>query len=215
MALVDLSHPIETGMTVFPGDPSVEVSRAADIEEDGYRVSAVTCGSHTGTHIDAPSHTEPAGAPIADYPIDAFVFDVRVIDVRGKTDREPIAPEAVPDGTDVDMLVFRTGWDEFWGTERYLDHPYLTPEVGRRCVEQGLSIGIDTLNPDPTPTANATTEEPRGFPVHHSVLGDGRFIIENLTHLAGVDAGTLYAFPLALADGDGAPTRAVVDTGDT
>lgn len=211
MAFIDLSQPLETGMTVFPGDPPVELRPAATVESDGYRVTAISCGSHAGTHIDAPSHTAPAGAALDDFPVGAFVFDVRVIDVRGLADREPIRPTSLPADPAVDMLLFRTGWDAHWNTERYLDHPYLHPAAADRCAERGLSIGIDALNPDPTPSPNAAADEPDGFPAHAAVLGAGQFIVENLTNLDELDAGTLYAFPLSLADGDGAPIRAVAE----
>lgn len=214
MTYVDLTQPIATGMPVFPGDPAVEVEPVATVEHDGYRVSSVQCGSHSGTHIDAPSHTEPDGPAIDAFPVDSFAFDARIVDVSGRDNREPIPPTDLPDSTELDMVVFRTGWDTFWGTDRYRDHPYLTPEAGRQCAEAGLSVGIDALNPDPTPSGNATDDELDGFPVHRALLGSGLFIVENLTNLDGLEAGTLYAFPLPIRDGDGAPVRTVFEPGE-
>lgn len=208
----DLSRPIETGMQVFPGDPAVDVEAVAAVDADGYRVSAVHCGSHTGTHVDAPSHTEPDGAAIDDYPLEAFVFDARVVDVRGAGAREPIGPEQLPGSWDGDLLVLRTGWADHWGTDRYLDHPYLAPAAAERCAAEGWSVAVDALNPDPTPTAAAGDDEPEGVPAHHALLGAGLFIVENLAGLDGLDRGTLYAFPLPLAGCDGAPVRAVFET---
>lgn len=213
MAFHDLSQPIETGMQVFPGDPDVDIHQVATVEADGYRVSTVHCGSHTGTHIDMPSHTESDGASIDDYAVDRFVFDACVVDVREKGSREPIGPNDLPDEGGGDMIVLWTGWDEFWGTNRYLDHPYLMPEAAERCVSEGWSIAIDTLNPDPTPTDNAIDDEPDGFSVHHTLLGNDLFIVENLSNLGRFERGTLYAFPLPLAECDGTPIRAVAETG--
>lgn len=212
MALRDLSQPLATGMPVFPGDPAVEIEPAATIDGDGFRVSSVGCGSHTGTHIDAPSHTEADGAPIDAYDVDRFVFDARVVDVRGLDPREPIEASAVPDPDGADLLVFRTGWDAHWGRDRYLDHPYLSPAAAERCVAADCSVAVDALNPDPTPSANATADEPAGFPVHAAILGADLFIIENLTGLGGFERATLYAFPLPIEAGDGAPIRAVAET---
>ncbi len=202
-------------MPVFPDDPSVTLEPARTLEDDGYRVSALACSSHTGTHIDAPSHTEPAGRTIDAYPLEAFVFDARIVDCTGKEPRAPITAEELPAVADgVDLIVCRTGWDRHWGTATYADHPYLTAQAAERCVEAGLSIGVDTLNPDPTPTPNASADEPTDFPVHAAVLGADHFIIENLTNLEGLDRVTLYAFPLALTDGDGSPVRAVAQIDD-
>jgi len=65
---VDLTQPIETGMQTYPGDPEVAVRPHATDEENEARVSALECGSHTGTHVDAPAHTEPDGKTLDGYP---------------------------------------------------------------------------------------------------------------------------------------------------
>ncbi len=198
-------------MTTYPGDPAVALAPHATHEADGHRVTALELGSHAGTHIDAPNHTEPDGATLGAYGPERFRFDARVIDCADIGPREAISPEVIPE-SDVDMLVFRTGWDEHWGTDRYRDHPYLAPETARRCADADYDVAVDTLNPDPTPAEQTRSGEPTGIPAHHALLGAGRLIVENLTGLARLpDRVTLHAFPLALAV-DGAPIRAVAET---
>lgn len=205
---VDLSQPIETGMQTYPDDPSVAVGRHASHEEHGVRVDALECGSHTGTHVDAPVHTEPHGDTLGAYPIDRFVFDAVRIDCRDLGAREPIPAERVPD-VDADLVAWWTGWDEHWGTDRYLEHPYLSPAAAEACVDSGFDVAVDSLNPDPTPTENASEAEPEGFAAHHALLGNELLILENLTNLDRVgDRFELRAYPLAI-DSDGAPVRAV------
>ncbi|TYT60759.1 cyclase family protein [Natrialba swarupiae] len=213
----DLSHRIETGMQTYPGDPEVTISQAATVSDDGAAVLDVHCGSHTGTHVDAPSHTEPDGDDLEDRDVGEFVLEARFVDVAPCSPRERIGPDALPDdlgtGTDpADILVIRTGYDEHWSTDNYLDHPHLTPDAGRILHEADCGVGTDTLNPDPTPTTNAGDDEPEGFPVHRQLLGAGLPIVENLTNLEGLpERFLLYAFPLSLADADGAPVRAVAE----
>jgi kynurenine formamidase len=209
MTYQDLSHVVKSNISVFPGDPPVSTEPHATIPADGYRVSAVKCGSHTGTHVDAPSHTEPDGQHIDTVDIERFVLDAVRVDCRGLDPRSPIGPAAIPT-TDADIVVVQTGWDEHWGTAAYFDHPFLTPEAARCCVDQGYNLAIDALNVDPTPTDNATADEPEGFQVHHALLGTDRLIFENLTALSGLpERFELLAFPLKLTEGDGAPVRAV------
>ncbi len=70
-------------------------------------------------------------------------------------------------------------------------------------------MAVDTLNPDPTPTDSAAEDEPAGFQAHHTLLGNERLILENLTGLAAAgDRFELRTYPLALGN-DGAPVRAV------
>lgn len=205
---VDLSHPIESGMQTYPGDPAVEVDPHATHDPDGFHVDAVRCGSHTGTHVDAPAHTEPDGRTLDAYPVDRFAFDAVVADCRDLDARQPIPASRVPDG-DADLVAFRTGWDAHWGTEAYFDHPYLSPAAADACADRGFAVAVDALNPDPTPTENAHEDEPADFRIHHTLLGDDLLILENLTNLGRVpERFELRAYPMALAS-DGAPVRAV------
>ncbi|WP_324665435.1 cyclase family protein [Haloarcula sediminis] len=228
MPHADLSHPVESGMPVFPGDPPVTVDSHATMADDGYRVSAVSCGSHTGTHVDAPSHTEPEGRSLDAFPVSRFVRDAVRVDLRGHSPREAIRPADLPT-VDAGAVVLWTGWDRHWGDPEYLDHPYLSPAAARHCVDHGYDVAIDALNVDPTPSEgasdnphvtdgvggsdnpHATADHPEAsVPAHHELLGNGRLIAENLTNLDSVPARfELTALPLALAEGDGGPVRAV------
>lgn len=156
----------------------------------------------------APSHTERDGKPLEEFPLDRFVLETVQVGCLDLSARDPIPPDRVPE-TDADCVVFRTGWDDHWGTERYLDHPYLSPDAARRCAREGYAVGTDTLNPDPTPSPNARADEPEGVQAHHALLGDDRLLFENLTGLhRAPERFELRAYPLPIG-GDGAPVRAV------
>jgi len=145
-AHVDLTQPIEDGMQTYPGDPAVSVTDHATHAADGYHVESLSCGSHTGTHIDAPRHTEPDGDPLSAFSLDRFVFDAVRVDCRDCDAREAITSDRLPTDdalADADMVVCWTGWDDHWNTDRYLDHPYVGPETAARCADHGLAVGID------------------------------------------------------------------------
>ena len=231
MTIRDLTRPIADGMPTYPGDPDVRVEPHATHGRDGYRVSELRLGSHAGTHVDAPSHTEPDGRTLGEFPIETFAFEARLIDCRNLGARAPIevdrVRDAVGDGADewdadgetddpdLDAVVFDTGWAAHWGTERALDHPHLTAETAGWCAERGLHVATDAFNVDPTPSDRAVDGEPTGVPAHRALLGADRLVIENLTNLDDLPARfELGAYPLSL-DADGAPVRAVarVDEG--
>lgn len=203
-------------MPTYPDDPDVAVCAADTYADDGCRVTELTLGSHAGTHVDAPSHTEAEGATLGDYPVSAFVRDAVVVDCTDLGAREPIPAARVPE-TDADCVLFRTGWDRHWGSERYRDHPYVSVEAAERCVESGYAVGIDSFSPDPTPPAEGDGDAPadrNAFAAHHALLGAGLLVFENLTTLHAVpERFELRALPLSL-DGDGAPVRAVGIDGD-
>ncbi|GAA0306337.1 molybdopterin-guanine dinucleotide biosynthesis protein B [Halarchaeum salinum] len=209
-APADLTHELATGMPVYPGDPGVSIDAAATHDDDGYRVSALAFGTHTGTHVDAPRHVDPDGATLGAFDLADFRLDARrvTLDVDA---REAIGPERFPTPDDADVLVLDTGWAEKWGTPEYADHPYLTADAAAWCVEHGYHLALDTFSPDPTPTANAGPDEPTGVPAHERLLGAEQLVFENLAIRDAVpERFTLRAYPLAI-DADGAPVRAVAE----
>lgn len=217
MPSYDLSQPITDGMAVYPGDPPVDVAELATIEADGYRQSSLTIDSHTGTHIDAPAHMIDDGRRLAEFPVETFQFTARRVDCTGLKRRAEIGVDALAGGHSgglsdaVDLLVVQTGWDDYWNTDQYFDHPFVTTPAADWLVDRGLHLGVDTPNVDPTPTDNAADDEPAGYPVHRRLLGDGRLLVENLRGLSRLpDRFELHAYPLSIQDGgDGAPVRAI------
>ena len=210
MLIIDLSHTIETGMQRYPGDPPVSLDPHATVGADGYRVTALHLGTHSGTHVDAPSHVVADGRTLDSYPLETFSFDATLVDCRGLAPREPIRVDHLPDPGPGDLLVVHTGWDDHWGTDRYLDHPYLDEAVADWCVEHEYHVAVDALSVDPTPSANASTDEPSGIQTHDVLCAADRLIIENLTNLDGLPPRfRLDAYPLPVSNADGAPVRAV------
>ncbi len=216
MASYDLSHPIESGMCVYPGTPSVRVEPTATVESDGFRTTAIEIDSHAGTHLDAPAHMLADGTTVDDLPVETFRFTARRVDCRPLDPRAEIGVETITAALDsglddaVDLLVVQTGWDDHWGTDRYFDHPYLTRGAADWLADRGLHVAIDALNVDPTPTDNAPPDEPTGYPVHHALFSSNRLLVENLRRLDRLPPRfELHAYPLAVRDGDAAPVRAV------
>lgn len=211
--LVDLSHPIEDGMPVYPGDPDVHIEPATTIGEHGYNVLRVHMGSQSGTHVDAPFHFLADGARIDRLPLERFLAPAVVADVRGRAPRTPItwadlapvAPRLAPGR----MLLLHTGWDAHWGSPAYHDHPYLDGEAAERVVAAGVrTVGLDALSLDETVVDG---EPAGGFGAHLAVLGAGGVIVENLRglDLLGGREPVVSVLPLRLAGADGAPVRAI------
>jgi len=199
-------------MAVYPGSRAVSVETVATVQEDGARVTELDIDTHVGTHVDAPAHTLTDGKTLADFPLSAFSFDARLVDCTDVGAREPVGVDALPEPTDHDMLVIRTGWSEYWGTDRYRDHPYLTEAAAEWCADHGYSVGLDTFGPDPTPSVDADREredDPDGLPAHDALFAGNCLIVENLRGLERLPGEfQLTALPLAL-DTEASPVRAV------
>ncbi|GGV03075.1 cyclase [Actinomadura cremea] len=211
--LVDLSVPITTGMQVYPGDPEVEAAPALTVAEEGVNVLRLHLGSQSGTHVDAPFHIDDSLPRLDELPLTRFTGPAAPMDVRGLPPRTPITPDALPSGLRPGVvLLVATGWSRHWGTDRYLDHPYLAPETAEAIVAAGVrTVGIDALSVDPTP---ALGSDDFTLAAHRVLCGAGAVIAENLTNLDVLLAArgrTIEAslFPIRLAGADGAPVRAV------
>ncbi|MCL9814713.1 cyclase family protein [Natranaeroarchaeum aerophilus] len=210
MTIFDLSQPLDEDVPVYPGDPTVSLNPHASHDADGYRVTALSLGSHSGTHIDAPAHTEPNGVTLDSFPVETFSMDAVKLDCTGYRAGDPIPPTVLPTDPDADTLVFHTGWDAHWPEERYLVHPYLAPETASRVAELDCHVGIDALNVDPTGSDGENAGDSAGVPAHHAILGAGNLIVENLTNLGAVPQSfRLDVAPLPVTEADAAPVRAI------
>lgn len=196
-------------MPVYPGDPEVSIGPALALDADGVAVTAIGMGSHTGTHVDAPSHTVPGGRTMADVPLDELVGEAIVIRVPGLAEGEVFEWERLTAMGDLPtplppIVIIDTGWAGWFHDERRTRHPALSPDAARELVRRGMRVlAVDTLSPDPTDAAAST------FPVHDVVLGADRLIVENIRGLEELPERVRVGFfPLRVA-GDGAPVRAV------
>jgi kynurenine formamidase len=204
----DLSQPVEPGMTFYPGDPEPSIHPAEGVTAP-WRVSQLSLGSHTGTHIDAASHYFPGGKSIDQYPLERFVLPGIVLPVANMDDDQPIYVQQILSGLrdfpKGGAVLIQTEWNQYWKTEKYLRHPYLSLEVAELLVERNASlVGIDALNVDST--VQSTDH------VHRILLERDLLIIENLAGLTRLQPGKLYQFsflPLRLPGLDGSPVRAV------
>jgi kynurenine formamidase len=214
MTIVDLSHPIWTGMPVYPGDPPVRIAPATSIAESGVNVLALGLGTHSGTHVDAPSHSVDGGETIDLVDLGRLIGAARIIDVSGLAPRTSIDLDRVAEPLRAvspgDIVLFRTGWSSKFNTDEYLDHPFLDPEVATRLLDSGVTtVGIDALSPDET----RRDDQAPLLPFHDVFLGAGGLIIENLTRLDALpaDVPRFIGLPLAIAGGDGSPLRAIAE----
>lgn len=212
--LIDLSHSLESGMQLYPDDPDYCCKSFNTVEKDGWAIKQLSLGTHTGTHVDAPSHYVLGGKDIDQLPLDMFTGPALVIDISYKhanaeitwADLQPHSPLMGP-GV---LLLIYTGWSDHWNTPYYLEHPYLTRDCVQHIINTGVQLlGVDSLSPD----ALKSTDN---FPAHELFLGAGNVIAENLTNLSVLAKAKPLQYrvsliPLKLATCDGSPIRAYAE----
>jgi arylformamidase len=206
MRTIDISLPIEDGMAGFPGDPPVEVRKVRSLERgDRYDLSQLSMGTHSGTHVDPPSHFL-RGRPTVDA-LDFTVLNGPCSVVRTLSGVREVGPEDVarlPAGTV--RALFRTRNSEQYAAGRPMDPEFVA--VGLEAASALLDRGVKLVGIDGPSVDRANS---KAFPVHRALLGTGVILIEGL-QLSEAPEGPyeLRCLPLRVAAGDGAPCRAVL-----
>ena len=98
MKIYDLSKELFSA-SVFPGDPAPEKRPVMEISETcACNLTALSLGSHNGTHMDAPKHFVAGGKDMAQVALEKCVGPCKVIVHSGLFTAED-AHRALADGT--------------------------------------------------------------------------------------------------------------------
>ena len=206
--IIDLTHEIKTGMTVYPNTFAPLFEEYNTIEKDGFAEMKVSMATHTGTHIDAPCHLISGAKTLSDFPLEKFTGKAVVIDCRNK---ETISSDIISMHEvyikKADFVLFRTGWSTKWEDDTYFTgFPTLTEEAADILVSSGLkAVGFDCVSVD------AISSE--DLKIHKIFLSKDILIIENLTNLDKLSEGLFdfFAVPLKIEGSDGSPVRAFAE----
>lgn len=213
--LIDLSYPIHEGMTTYPSPnhPIVEVTQLGRHGIENRETRRIVMGTHTGTHCDAPVHFIKHGLSIDCMPLDVFVGRATVVDMTWIGPRVEVSLNALRDavgGRAPERLILRYDWSDHWGSiSYYSDHPYLSEAAAEWIVAGGTRLlGMDSPTPDnPANNRTAAVDSPN----HKILLGGGLVLLEYLCNLRSVSTREidLFAAPLNIRGGDGAPARVI------
>ncbi|KEK24400.1 cyclase family protein [Bacillus gaemokensis] len=205
MKVIDLSQTFENNMSQFPGTPRIHLEPITSVEKAGFQVTDFHSVVHVGTHCDAPAHFISGATTIDQLPLDQFVGEAILVDVTHVQERK--FPKEVLHGAEVkegDIVIFHSNLSGKWNTEAYEKEAYhLSEELAEELVRLKVkSVGLDFISPD-----EVTTET---SPIHHILLGNDIYLIENLTNLDAIEAKRFFfsAAPLKIKNSDGAFARA-------
>lgn len=210
MKVIDLTHTISESMPVYPGTEGPKLAAANTYEEHGFKETLLTMFSHTGTHMDAPAHLFAGRTTLDEFPAGQFVGKGLVIDCSDLREGDRITMRyiaAVREKADqAEFILFRTGWDSYWGTSSYFgEYPYITEEVADYLISsRKKGVGLDVIGIDPISDGNLT--------IHKKLFSNSEMVvIENLTRLGevGNELFTFCALPIKYEYSDGAPIRAI------
>ena len=229
--LVDLSHAYDQQTIFWPTAEGFRLHKDAEgVTPAGYYYSAncFSTAEHGGTHLDAPVHFAEGRQSVDEIPLQRFFGPAVVVDVttasEGSADYQVTVDdltraEAADGAITADAIVLlRTGYSSRWpdaarylgtaergaGAVPKLHFPGLHPDAAKWRVATAVrAVGIDTASID---YGQSTLFE------SHRILYEANIpAFENLTALDRLPArgAFIVALPMKIADGTGAPLRAV------
>jgi arylformamidase len=205
MVLYDVTRPLSLSMPVYPGDPAVEIAPVAQLAwGDAANVSRLVLTSHSGTHIDAPRHFFERGTTVDALDIHTLMGPARICDMPCSYHID-VDDVCALDLHGVSRVLFKTRNSALWERPGFQpDYIALTAAAAQALADRKVRlVGIDYLSVDGFDAPD--------FPVHRLLLGAGVIILEGLD-LRHVPPGDydMYALPLLLEAGDGAPARVIL-----
>ncbi len=205
--IYDISLPISESLVVWQGDPPVRITYLSHLADgDHSTLSQLNLGAHVGTHVDAPAHFILGGRSVEQLDLNLLIGSALVVDTGNAVELSEDILKSLPIPAGTERILFHTSNSERWarGDKDFAeDYVGITEDGARWLVSQGIRlVGIDYLS------VAGFTET---LSVHQILLTAGVIPLEGL-NLSGVKPGRymLICLPLRIADGDGAPARAVL-----
>lgn len=171
--IINLTHTIQDGLPVFPGDEETKLQHSKVYDKDHYNNHQLSINMHAGTHIDGPMHLTDSNVYLNQIPLDFFMGDGCILDVSGQSEiiykreyEQFIKPNQI--------VILYTGHGEHFGESIYFsDYPVLTLEFAELLARKQVKmIGLDTPSPDRYP-----------FETHKFLFNNQILIAENLNNV--------------------------------
>jgi len=218
--IIDLSHSLSEDNPTWVGESGFHSQIDHDFSEVGCRVMSYRLIAGVGTHMDAPLHFEPHGKDIASIAPKDLVAPLCIIRLNLADQPEYLISKSdilsfenkfglIPENS---FVAADTSWAIYWkDNKRYrnvdsegnMHFPGFSIEAAELLLERKIvGIGLDTLSPD-----GKNTE----FYVHHLLLPNGKYMIENLANLEKVPerGAWIVALPPKITGGSESPCRCI------
>ena len=197
--IIDLTKPLDPSLVPFSSgtyrDPPFKLSEWSSIPNQGFRVSRLSMGTQTGTHIDAPAHFVEGGATLDALSPEILIGRYFLLDLPLVCSNAEITRRL--DAYRQEKILFLRARE---GSEERL-----SPETANRIV--ALPALVIVLS------GNIVLHHADPFAFNRLVAAVGKYLVEDLDESAAwkiPPTGELIALPLRLSRVSGSPCRVVI-----
>ena len=206
--ILDLTREVRNDTKVFPGSPLPKFITWTKMDVHDYDSEVIFMSTHTGTHMDAPSHFTSNGSAIDKISVERFVSDAILIKFTKGSNQLITADEIKASNVSIkqgDTLVLSTLWEKEIEKDYFFSHcPGLAEDAAKYLITKKVNaVCIDS------PSIDRGSES--SFAVHKLLLSNEILIVENLCNLDKLNCQyfTLIMTPLKLSGATGSPIRAI------
>ncbi|MFQ5902696.1 MAG: cyclase family protein [Candidatus Binatia bacterium] len=207
MQIHDITLALKPGIPSWPGEQNPLFKPIAEMAKgDVANVTLMSFASHTGTHVDAPSHFLSGGSTVDAMPLETLVGKALVVEIAQEDHISAATLEKAGISQGTERLLFKTRNSQLWHSPEFnRNFCAVTLDAANWLVDHYIKlVGIDYLSIEPFDT-------PPEHPTHIALLKAGVVIIEGLD-LRAIPPGeyTVVCLPLKAFGLDGAPARVVL-----
>jgi len=197
--IVDLTRSLDASFVPYADggyvDPPLTFSEWSSLQKEGFRVTQMTLGTQSGTHIDAPAHFLTDGACLETLSPEHLVGSFFLIDLSGKM---PLADPVrrLREYRGEKILFLRTAENQL-------------ARMTRDLLQKILSLPPLLL----VLSGRVVIEDAAPFSFNRLVAGASKYLTEDLDEQAAhqiAGEGEMFVLPLKLAGVSGSPCRVVV-----
>lgn len=205
MRIYDITVPLGPNTHIWDSGTAPEIRADYSISAGDFaNVTSIAMSSHSGTHVDAPSHFMANGATIDELAPETLIGPALVVEYRGSGHISASDLETLGVDGRHERVLLKTPNGKLWEAESFQSSFIaLDDSAAQLLVRLGVRlVGIDYLGIEPF-------EAGIECPVHCELMAAGIVILEG-ADLRAVPAGEylLVVAPIKLVGAEGAPARA-------
>lgn len=206
--IIDLTREVRSDTKVFPGSPSPKFITWTKMDVHGYYSEVIFMSTHTGTHMDAPSHFVNNVLSIDKITVNRFLSNAVLIKMRKGPNQLITRGDIVSSNARInhgDTIVFSTSWENEVDNDHYFSH---NPGLGEDAAIYLIDKKVNAVCID-SPSIDRGSDN--NFPVHKILLSKEILVVENLCNLDKLSSQyfKIIMLPLNLSGASGSPIRAI------